>query len=367
MARADSGDAASANSDAGQSNPEAGAANGPLVAYASGYGPNISIFHVDPITGALTAHGSIAAFGSSPSFLAVNRGTTNLYAVDESTTGRVGSYAIGATDGALTYLNNSVSSSGSGPAFVSVDVTGKYVFVANYDTGTVAVLPVGAGGKLGAATDSQTVGMYAHMTLVDPSNQFVFVPCLGSDYIAQFRFDAVAGKLLPNAVPHVATAQMAGPRHLAFHPSGKYVYLINETNSTMTAFAFDSASGTLREIETQPTAPQGFVGVNTGSQVVVHPSGKLVFGSNRGDDSIVVFAIDEATGKMTLKGHTKSGGVKPWDFTVDPTGTFLYAANQDSNNIFPLRIDVAQGTLVPTASPVTVSTPSFIGIVRLPQ
>ncbi|HEV3192427.1 MAG TPA: lactonase family protein [Polyangiaceae bacterium] len=365
--RADSGDAAgtTSNSDGGQG--DASGPNGPLVAYASGYGPNIFVFRVDPVTGALTGQGTTAAFGGNPSFLAVNRDTTTLFAVDESAPGRVGSYSIRRTDGALTYLNNNVSSTGDGPAFISVDATGKYVFAANYDTGTVAVLPVGAGGKLSAATDSQNAGMYAHMALVDPSNQFVFVPCLGSDYIAQYRFDAVAGKLLPNAVPQVATAPMAGPRHLAFHPSGKYVYLINETNSTMTAFAFDSAAGTLREIETQPTAPQGFVGVNTGSQVVVHPSGKLVFGSNRGDDSIVVFAIDEATGKMTLKGHPKSGGIKPWDFTVDPTGTFLYAANQDSNTIVPLRIDVTQGTLTPTASPVTVPTPSFIGIVRLPQ
>jgi 6-phosphogluconolactonase len=339
---------------------------GPLVAYASGYAPSISIFSVDPTTGGLGSKKTVAAFGTSPSFLAVNRTATNLYAVDEVSAGRVGTYSIDASNGALTHLND-VSSQGSGPAFVSVDATGKFVLVANYTDGTIAVLAVQAGGRLSATpADSRLAGANAHMIVTDPSNQFVFVPCLGSDYVAQYLFDAASGKLTPNAVPTVPTASGAGPRHIAFHPSGTYAYLINEKNSTMTAYSLAAATGRLTEIETKSTLPSGFSGSNSGAEVWVHPSGKFVYGSNRGNDSIVVFAIDGATGKMTLVGHTRTGGATPRDFTLDPTGGFLYAANQNSNDIVPFAIDSTQGTLSSTASSVPVTSPSFIAVVRLP-
>ena len=361
------GAAIDATSDGPMAMPDAGDAKplGPLVAYASGYGPNIALYSVDPVTGALGSKGTVAAFGANPSFLAVNRGVTNLYAIDENATGRVGAYAIDGATGALAFLN-AVSSGGNGPAHVSVDATQAHVFVANYGDGAVAVLPVIAGGKLGAATDTKTVGANAHMIVADPSNQYVFVPCKGADYIAQFLFDATAGKLTPNATAHVATAAGAGPRHLAFHPGGKLAYLINENNSTMTAFSLDGATGRLAPIETQSTLPAGFAGANTGAEVWVHPSGAFVYGSNRGHDSVVVFAIDAVTGKMTLKGHTKTGGTTPRDFTIDPTGAFLFAANQGSNTIVPFKIDAVLGTLTTTASSVSVTSPSFVGVVRLP-
>jgi len=344
--------------DAGDGKPPT---RGPLVAYASGYEPNLAVLAVGA-NGALTPQSTTPAV-SSPSFLAIDRAATHLYAVSEETAGRVAAYSIDHATGALTYLND-VSSKGQGPAHLAVDATGQYVIVANYDDGAVAVLPVLAGGKLGDATDTQAAGTFAHMAAIDPTNQFVFVPCKGADYIAQYRFSG--GKLIANAVPRVKTKTGAGPRHLAFHPNGKLAYLINENDSTMTAFAFDGTAGQLTPIETKSTLPAGFTGSNTGAEVWVHPSGNWVFGSNRGDDSIVTFAIDPASGKMTLKGHTKTGGKTPRAFTLDPAGAFLYAANQDSNNVVPFRFDAAQGTLTSAGAPVTVQQASFVGIVRLP-
>ena len=347
---------------------DAATATGPLVAYASGYGPTIGVYTVDPATGALGAASSITAFGTSPSFLAVDRAAAHLYAVDEENTGRVGAYTIDPTTGALTF-QNAVSSGGAGPPFVGLDRSEAFVLVANYGDGTVSVLPVQAGGKLGNAKSTLSVGSNAHMILTDPSNKFAFVPCLGSGYVAQFLFDATTGTLTPNAVPHVTTAAGAGPRHLAFHPNGKLAYLINETNSTLSAYALDPTAGTLMEIQTVSTLQSGFTGTeNTAAEVWVHPSGAWVLGSNRGDDSLSVFAIDQATGKMTPAGSTKSGGTMPRDFTIDPTGAFVYAANQGTGNVVPFKFDAAHGTLTPTGAAlhVGVDAASFVGVVRLP-
>jgi 6-phosphogluconolactonase len=347
--------------------PEAGDASragARLVAYASGYGPNIDWFSVDASTGAITLVGDVAAFGSSPSFLAVSPDVTHLYAVDENTPGRVGAYTIDPTSGSLAFLG-AVSSGGDGPPFVSVDATGKFVLVANYGDGSVSVLPVQTDGSLAAAVDTESVGVEAHMILTDPTNHFAFVPCLGSDYVAQFLFDATTGKLTPNAVPHVATASGAGPRHLAFHPNGRYAYLINETNSTLSLYGFDSTLGTLTEIQTVSTIPSTFTGTNTAAEVRVHPSGSWVFGSNRGDDSIVVFSADPKSGNLTLVGFTPSGGMTPRDFTLDPTGTFLYAANQGTGNVVPFRFDSKAATLTPVDTAVTVPSASFVGLAAL--
>ncbi|HEY5246269.1 MAG TPA: lactonase family protein, partial [Acidimicrobiales bacterium] len=315
-----------------------------LVAYASGYGPDIQWLDVDP-TGGLTSAGSVAAFGTAPSFLAVDPAGKHLYAVDEVTPGRVGAYAIDASSGALTF-QAAVASGGDGPPFVSVDPQGRWVLVANYTSGTVAVLPIQADGSLGAAADTESVGAEAHMIVAEPSDRFVFVPCKGADFVAQFLFDASTGKLTPNAVPRLATAAGAGPRHLAFHPDGATAYLIAETASTMTALDFDATTGTLTAVQTVSTLPAGFTGTNTAAEVHVHPSGKWLFGSNRGDDSIVVFALD-ASGHMTPQGFTKTGGTTPRDFTLDPGGAWLYAANQGTGDVVAFAFDAATGTLTP--------------------
>ena len=337
-----------------------------LIAYASGYGPDIQWLGVDALTGGLTPAASLASFGSAPSFLAVDGTGRHLYAVDESTPGRVGAYAIDPSSGALTF-QGAVSSGGDGPPFVSVDPQGRWVLVANYTNGTVAVLPIQADGSLGAAVDTKTVGAEAHMIVADPTDRFVFVPCKGADYVAQFLFDASTGKLTPNAVPHLTTAAGAGPRHLAFHPDGKIAYLIDETASTMTALALDTAAGTLTANQTVSTLPAGFTGTSTGAEVHTHPSGQWLFGSNRGDDSIVVFALD-ASGQMTQKGFAKTGGTTPRDFTLDPTGSYLYAANEGTGDVVAFAFDATTGTLtkLTTGSPVTVPAASFVGIAALP-
>lgn len=339
-------------------------ASGSLVAYASGYGPNIELLAVDPTTGALSRMGSIPSFGPAPTFLAITRGGTNLYALDESSPGRVGAYAVDAATGALTFLND-VPSGGQGPAHVALDRADQYVLVANYGDGSVSVIPVEPGGRLGLPSQTLNVGAQAHMIIADPSNRFVFVPCKGADYVAQFVFDGASGKLAPNASPRVATAAGAGPRHLAFHPSGRFAYLINELDNTISAYAFDGAAGTLSLVETKSTLPAGFTAKDTAAEVWVHPSGAWVLASNRGDDSIAVFAVDPSTGQMTLKGHTKTGGATPRDFTVDPTGAFLYVANQGSGSVVPFRFDAVQGTLTPAAAPVAVPSASFVELVRL--
>jgi 6-phosphogluconolactonase len=371
------GDAPADGSSDGTSSPDtsfdaaldAGAEASPparLVAYASGYAPDLQWLSVDPSTGGLTPGGALASFGAAPSFLAVDGASKHLYAVDESTPGRVGAYAIDPSSGALTF-QNAVASGGDGPPFVSVDPQGRWVLVANYGSGTVAVLPIQADGSLGDAVATATAGAEAHMIVADPTDRFVFVPCKGADYVAQYLFDASTGQLTPNAVPHLATAAGAGPRHLAFHPDGTTVYLIDETASTMTALALDASAGTLAATQTVSTLPPGFTGTNTAAEVHVHPSGHWLFGSNRGDDSIAVFALD-AAGRMTAKAFPKSGGATPRDLALDPTGAHLYAANQGTGNVVAFTFDATAGTLTPlaTGSTVTVPAASFIGLAALP-
>lgn len=341
------------------------ALHGALVAYASGGTNQIGMFSVDETTGAFNYNGNATAFGDNPSFLAINPTSTVLYAVNEVAPGEVGAYAIAPSTGALTFLNK-VSSGGDGPPFVSVDRTGKFVFVANYNSGMISVIGTAADGHLTTTTDNRLAGQRAHMMVVDRTNRFVFVPCLGDDVIKQYRFDSATGKLTANTPPSVATKAGAGPRHIAFHPSASFVYGINESDSTMNAYSLDGATGTLTEIDSKSTLPDGVdPSGNTCAEVWVHPNGKYVFGSNRGHDSIVSFAID-AQGKLTLVGHTPVGGQTPRDFTLDPTGHFLYAANQGSGTLTSFTVDSAAGTLTAFGSPIAFAAPSFIGVVRLP-
>ncbi|MGD0528625.1 MAG: lactonase family protein [Polyangiaceae bacterium] len=334
-----------------------------LVAYTSGYAPDIDQYTVDVQTGALgSPSSSLASFGTAPSFLAVDTAAHHLYAVDENTPGQVGAYSIDAVTGALTF-QNAVPSGGDGPPYVGVD--GPWVLVANYTSGTVAVLPVKSDGSLGAAVDTESPGMLAHMMVADPSDHYVFVPCKGSDYVAQYLFDAATGQLTANAVPTMATAAGAGPRHLAFHPNGSIAYLIDETGSTMSQLSLDTVHGTLSIVDTVSTLPAGFTGTNTAAEVHVHPTGRWLFGSNRGADDIVVFPLD-ATGTMGAPTFTPSGGTTPRDFVLDPTGTFLYAANEGTGNVVVFRFDATTGALTPTGSTVMAPSASFVGLAALP-
>jgi 6-phosphogluconolactonase len=332
-----------------------------VVAYASGYAPDIQWFSVSAQTGALAPVGSLASFGTAPSFLAIDREVQHLYAVDENTPGQVGAYRIDPDAGALTFLG-AVSSGGDGPPFVTVD--GAWVLVANYTSGTVAVLPVMPDGSLGAAVDTETVGSLAHMILPDPTDRFVFVPCKGSDYVAQFSFDAATGQLTANAVPHMSTATGAGPRHLAFHPDGTTAYLIDETDSTMSELSLDSTNGTLAILQTVSTRAPGATGTNTAAEVHVHPSGNWLLGSNRGDDNVVVFPL--AAGHMGTPTFTPSGGTTPRDFALDQSGGVLYAANQGTGNVVVFQFDASSGSLTPTGATAAATAASFIGLAALP-
>ncbi len=328
--------------------------------YVSGSGAQIARYRMNAATGALTSLGNTPAAGN-PSFLAIDVVRRHLYAADE-TGSQVRAFSMDAS-GALTSLG-AVSSGGSGPAHVSVHPSGAWVLVANYGDGKVAVLPVQSNGSLGAASDVRTAGANAHQIFANAAGTVVYVPCLGANYVAQYSFDATLGKLTPLAPATVAAAAGAGPRHLALYPGKSFAYLINELNSTMTAYAIDSG-GRLTSIHTLSTLPSGFSGSNTGAEVWVHPSGSWVYGSNRGDDSIVRYTLDSSTGRMTLGGHDKSGGTTPRSFAIDPSGRFLLAANQGSNLTVVFAIDATTGALTATGNQVTTTGPTFVEVVLL--
>ena len=254
---------------------------------------------------------------------------------------------------------------------MTVDRAGKNVLVANYGGGSVACLPIKEDGSLGEATSfiqhegsgpnpKRQQGPHAHSINVDAANRFAVAADLGLDKLLVYRLDAAAGKLTPNDPPFVAMAPGAGPRHFAFHPGGRYAYAINELNSTVTAMTYDADRGVLKAIQSITTLPEGFAGVNYPAEVQVHPSGKFVYGSNRGHDSIATFAVDAATGKLTSVAHEPTQGKNPRNFGIDPSGRYLLAANQDGNNVVVFRIDAKTGKLTPTGSSIQVTAPVCI-------
>jgi 6-phosphogluconolactonase len=322
--------------------------------------------------GRLTPLGLVAE-SVNPSFLAVDPSRRFLYAVNEISnfggqkSGAVSAFAIDRGTGKLTFLNQ-VSSRGAGPCHVGLDKTGKYVLVADYEAGSVAVFPVLADGRLGEASafvqhqghgvnPERQEGPHAHSIALSPDNRFALAADLGLDELLVYRFDATQGSLAANRPPFAKVHPGAGPRHFDFSPSGKFVYLINEMGSTVTAFSYDAARGALRELQTISTLPKDFKGQSDAAEVQVHPSGKFLYGSNRGHDSIAVFAIDARNGTLAPAEHVLTQGKTPRNFAIDPTGSYLFAANQDSNNIVVFRIDSQTGHLTPTGQVLEVSSP----------
>ncbi len=337
-----------------------------------GKSEGIYVYCLDPSSGALEFR-SKAIGVENPSFLAIDPQGHNLFAVNEvgefegKPSGTVSSFSIDLHTGQLTYLNKQ-SSLGAVPCHLSVDKRGGFVLVANYGGGSVSVLPILEGGRLGEATDfvqhqgssihpQRQEGPHAHSIVLDPANRFAFVPDLGLDKIMVYRFDPTRGRLTPNDVPWAQTKPGAGPRHFTFHPNGKCAYLINEIDSTLTSYIYDNTRGTLRELHTVPTLPEGFVGRSSCADVHVHPSGKFVYGSNRGHDSIVIYGIDEHTGGLSYIGHELTQGRTPRNFAIDPTGNFLLAANQNTDNIVTFRVDHQTGKLASTSNVAVVPKP----------
>jgi 6-phosphogluconolactonase len=200
-------------------------------------------------------------------------------------------------------------------------------------------------------------GPHAHSINLDTANRFAFAADLGLDQVLLYRFDAAAGTLTPHDPPSVSTAPGAGPRHFAFHPSGRFAYVINELDSTVTAFRYEADAGTLSEIQVITTLPEGFSGENYPAEVVAHPSGRFLYGSNRGHDSIAIFSIDEGSGRLTAVGHQSSGGKGPRNFNLDLSGAWMIVGNQSTNNALIMRVDGERGTLTPTGQELQAPSP----------
>jgi 6-phosphogluconolactonase len=314
--------------------------------------------------------GRVTNVGRDPSFLAWDPAAKFLFAVNETDPGRVRSFAINQASGELTPIND-VPSAGSITAHLSTDRTGRWLLVANYGDlkqGTIASMPIGADGRLGTAVDTREfgVGAMAHQIRSDPGNRFVYVPLKGGPAVAQLVFDAATGRMKPNVPAQVAAAAGAGPRHLDFHPNGRFVYVINELDLTMTAYAYDAKTGLLRELQILPTLPAAADKVGaSAADVHVHRTGRFLYGSNRGHDSIVIYRLGE-DGRMTLAGHESRFIKRPRNFTIDPTGTLMLVANQDDASVAVFRIDQNTGMLDPAGTPVPAGdNPSFVGVVML--
>jgi 6-phosphogluconolactonase len=325
---------------------------------------------------------TLAAKVTNPSFLAIHPSRMLLYAISEMdqptdpNAGTLSAFAIDPKQGKLTLLNRQLSGNKIGCHLV-VDHSGRYVLVASYGGGTVTCLPIESDGSLGEATclvqhhgsgavPGRQAGPHAHGVTMDSANRFAFVTDLGLDKIMAYRLEA-DGKLTANDPPYFATAPGAGPRHFVFHPNGQYAYVINEINSTITAMSYDAERGALKELQTVSTLPNAFHGENSTAEIQVHPSGRFLYGSNRGHNSIVIFAIDEATGKLRFVGHEPTRGKMPRNFILDPTGHYLLAANLDSDNIVVFRIDVRTGKLAANGTVLAVPAPSCITMLQMPR
>jgi len=323
-------------------------------------------------TGTLTAP-ELAAEIENPTFLAVAPGEHFLYAVSEvnkigdKDTGAVVAYAVDAKTGKLTPLNRQ-NSGGPGPCHISVDATGKCLLVANYAGGSIAALPIHADGSLGEAATfiqhagssvntNRQAGPHAHSIYPSPDNRFVLNCDLGLDIVFTYHFDANAAKLEAVGPPFARPANGSGPRHLVFSADGKFVYVINEMGGTITVFSYAATNAAMNEVQMISSLPRDFSGQNTSAEIALHPSGKFLYASNRGHDSIALFSMDQKTGKLTFVEHQSTMGRTPRHFAIDPAGRWLMAENQASDSVVIFSIDLDTGKLKPTGQTLSVVAP----------
>ena len=350
-------------------------------AFVDGKAEGIYIYHLDPRSGELTYAATVTGAGTvNPSFLTLGPDKRCLYAVNEITGGKgphgtVSAFAVDPVTQELHYLNQQ-STHGLAPCYASIEPQGRYCLVANYETGSLCVLPIRKDGPLGEATDTvqfsgsgpnadRQEGPHAHMVTPSPVREadaqhhgnFILAVDLGTDRLMAFRLDQERGTLSPAATPWAQLPPGAGPRHLAFHPHRPLAYVINELQSTITVCCYDGQQGEFAPLQTVSTLPDGFTGENLGAEIMVAPSGRFVYASNRGHDSMAIFAVGPATGQLSLVGHESTHGRGPRTFTIDPTGTLLLVANQDTDTVVTFWINQEAGTLRPTGRVAAVPTP----------
>jgi 6-phosphogluconolactonase len=332
----------------------------------SGPGIGFSVAHFDTDTGVLTTP-KFEVEAVAPAFFVIHPDGRHLYTCNSGVPGDVSAYGIDPQTAHLTLLNN-VPSGGDDANYVCLDQTSRTVFVANYSGGSLAAFAVNSDGSVGARTGfAQHAGRsvnprrqtqaYVHSIIIDPTNRFVLTADLGLDKLFVYRFDEKTGALTPNDPPFATVKPGSGPRHVKFHPNGRWVYLINEMGCTINGFNWNAATGALTEFQSISTLPADFTGINNCAEVVVHPNGKFLYGSNRGHNSIAVFAIDPENGRLSLVEHAASRGKKPRNFAFDPTGRWIVCSNHDSDNAVVFRVDEATGRLSPTGEPVTAPFP----------
>ena len=321
---------------------------------------------------------SLNEVGVNPSFLILDAKKKHVYAVDEhhifeNDSGAVSSYSIDKKTRELIFLNRQLTH-GAWPCHLCLDRTGRYLIAANYISGNVAVLPVEDDGRIGEATDvvqhrGNSVNLnrqkepHAHMAVMDETNQFVFVPDLGIDKIMVYKLDLERGKLTPAGNPWAEIHPGGGPRHFAFHPTWKHAYSINELDSTLTVFKYQN--GELETVQVISTLPESFERFSTTAAIKVHPSGRFIYASNRGHNSIAVFSCDESTGALENMDYVQTQGETPRDFDIDPAGELMLVANQDSDSIVSYHINQQTGALIPTGEKLSLPTPVCIAITSL--
>ena len=340
----------------------------------------IYAFRFDSTSGESRSIG-LASPADNPSFLTIDPKGRFLYAVNEvntfhnEPTGAVSVFLIDRASGKLDLLQQ-LSSLGAGPAHVSLDRSSRYLMVANYDGGNVAVFPIGNDGRLGPHTalvqdmgssvnPERQAGPHAHSIQVTNDNRFAMVADLGIDKLMMYKFDGNTGSLASGSTKFYKFDPGSGPRHLAVAPSGRFVYVVNELASTVTVFAYDAGFGTLRRKQTLSTVPEKFAGKNTAAEISADTKGRFLYVSNRGDDSIVVFSISPDNGSLMFVERVPSGGKTPRHFAIDPTGKWLFAANQDSDNVQFFQVDASSGRLTPATRPFKVVSPVCVGILRI--
>ena len=344
----------------------------------SGTSKGIYSYLFDPATGEL-GNAALAAAAANPTFLALApNGRTVLVANELDTfgaksSGAVSSYTLDRANSRLIKVNE-VASLGGGPCHVAFDHTGRSAFAANYGGGSAASFSVGEDGRLSAAVSffqytgqgpdqQRQKGPHAHRVTVSPDNRFLLVNDLGLDAIHVYRLDAGTAKLTLNDPPAWRSSPGAGPRALQFHPNGRFAYVVNELNSTVSVLSFDSKRGVLHPLQTLSTLPEGFIGKNDSAELEVHPNGKFVYASNRGHDSIAVFAVDAQHGTLALVENVPTQGKTPRSFEIDPTGTRLFVANQDSDDIVVFRLNSRTGHLNASGDVLKVPSPVCIRFV----